>query len=139
MWNVGPRRWKGELIADLVSTLRAESSFSPLGTLLIAAVESRYMSLARFLDRGSYVAFAQPDYEKYRDTLLELWAMEPLSSRWDEMHCLVRGGDTRITYLYPEDIVTDVPELDRCCDAAQAVFGLKKIVFPHGRGSTQIR
>lgn len=70
MWNVGPRRWKGELIADLASTVRAETSFSPLGTLLIALVESRYISLARFLDRGSYIAFAQPDYEKYRDTLL---------------------------------------------------------------------
>jgi len=102
-------------------------------------VESRYISLARFLDRGSYIAFAQPDYEKYRDTLLELWALEPLSSRWDEMYYLVRGGDTRITYLYPEDIETDVPELDRWRGAAQAAFGAKRIVFPHGRGSTEIR
>lgn len=139
MWNVGPRRWKGELIADLASTVRAETSFSPLGTLLIALVESRYISLARFLDRGSYIAFAQPDYAKYRDTLLELWALEPLSSRWDEMHYLVRGGDVQITYLYPEDIETDIPELDRWRGAAQAAFGAKRIVFPHGRGSTEIR
>ncbi|MAF60424.1 MULTISPECIES: hypothetical protein [Pseudomonadota] len=139
MWNVGPRRWKGELIADLASTLRAETSFSPLGTLFIALVESRYISLARFLDRGSYIAFAQPDYEKYRDTLLELWVLEPLGSRWDEMHYLVRGGDTRITYLYPEDIETDIPELDRWRGAAQAAFGVKRIVFPHGSGSAQIR
>lgn len=139
MWNVGHRRWKGELLADLASTLRAETSFSPIGTLLIAAVESRYISLARFLDRGSYIAFAQPDYEKYRDTLLELWAMEPLSSRWDEMHYLVRGGDTRITYLHPEDIEADIPELDRWRGTAQTAFGAKKIVFPYGRGSTEIR
>ena len=139
MWNVGPRRWKVELIADLASTLRAETSFSPLGTLLIALIESRYISLARFLDRGSYIAFAQPDYEKYRDTLLELWTMEPLSSRWDEIHFLVRGGDVRIIYLYPEDIETDVPELDRWRGTAQAAFGAKRIVFPHGRGNTEIR
>lgn len=139
MWNTSARRWKGELIADLASTLRAETSFSPLGTLFIALVESRYISLARFLDRGSYIAFAQPDYEKYRDTLLELWVLEPLGSRWDEMHYLVRGGDTRITYLYPEDIETDIPELDRWRGAAQAAFGVKRIVFPHGRGSAQIR
>lgn len=139
MWNVSPRHWKADLLSDLASTLRAETSFSPLGTLMVAAVESQYISLARFLDRGSYIAFAQPDYEKYRDTLIDLWAMEPLGSRWDEMHFLVRGGDTRITYLYPEDIETGIPELDRWRDAAQSSFGAKRIVYPHGRGSAQIR
>ncbi|WAC22294.1 hypothetical protein [Blastomonas sp. SL216] len=139
MWNLGARRWKADLLADLASTLRAETNFSPLGTLMVAIVESRYISIARFLDRGSYIAFAQPDYAKYRDALLELWALEPLSSRWDEIHYLVRGTDVRITYLYPEDIETDIPELDRWRSAAQTAFGAKRIVFPHGHGRTEIR
>ncbi len=139
MWNMGARRWKADLLSDLASTLRAETSFSPLGTLVVAAVESRYISIARFLDRGSYIGFAQPDYDKYRDTLIELWAMEPLSCRWDEMHYLLRGKEVRVTYLYPEDIDADISELDRWRDAAHEAFGAKRIVYPHGRGSSQIR
>lgn len=139
MWNMGARRWKDDLFADLASTLRSETSFSPLGTLMVAAVESRYISIARFVDRGSYIAFGQPDYDKYRDTLIELWAMEPLGCRWDEIHCLIRGKKVRVTYLYPEDIDADISDLDRWRDAAQAVIGAKRIVYPHGRGSFQIR
>lgn len=129
---------KAWLVADLASTLRAETSFSPLGTLMIAVVESGYISIARFWDRGSYIACGHPDYDKYRDTLFELWAMEPLSQRWDEIHYLILGKDVRITYLYPEDIEPDISEFRRWRDAAQAVFGTKKVVYPHGHGSAQI-
>ncbi|MBL0965649.1 hypothetical protein [Blastomonas sp. UPD001] len=129
---------KAWLIADLASTLRAETSFSPLGTLMIAVVESGYISIARFWDRGSYIACGHPDYDKYRDTLFELWAMEPLSRRWDEIHYLIRGTDVRITYLYPEDIEPDISEFGRWRDASQAAFGAKKVVYPHGHGSAQI-
>ena len=139
MWNMGARRWKADLFADLASTLRSETSFSPLGTLMVAAVESRYISIARFMDRGSYIAFGQPDYDKYRDTLIDLWAMEPLSCRWHEMQYLIRGKEVRVTYLYPEDIDANISEVDRWRDAAQVVFGAKRIVYPHGRGSAQIR
>lgn len=129
---------KAELIADLASTLRAETSFSPLGTLMVAVVESGYISIARFWDRGSYIACGHPDYDKYRDVLFELWAMEPLSRRWDEIHYLIHGKEVRITYLYPEDIEPDISEFTRWRDAAQAAFGAKKVVYPHGHGSAQI-
>ncbi len=126
------RTW---LLADLASTLRAETSFSPLGTLMTAEVDRGYMSIARFWDRGSYIACGHPDYDKYSDTLFKLWGMERLSTRWDEIHYLICGKDVHITYLYPEDIEPDVYHTDRWAKAAQAAFGMKKVVYPHGHGS----
>lgn len=128
---------KALLLADLASTLRAETSFSPLGTLMVATVEHGYISIARFWDRGSYIACGQPNYDKYRDTLFELWRMERLSRRWDEIHYLIRGKEVRVTHLYPEDIDRDIAQSDRWSNAAQAAFGVKKVVYPHGHGSAQ--
>lgn len=128
-------QYKAWLLADLASTLRAERSFSPLGTLMTAAVDRGYISIARFWDRGSYIACGQPNYDKYRDTLFELWGMERLSQRWDEIHYLIRGKEVCIAYLYPEDIEPDVYDTDRWREAAQAAFGVKKVVYPHGHGS----
>ena len=126
---------KAWLLADLASTLRAETSFSPLGTLMVAEVDRGYMSIARFWDRGSYIACGQPDYGKYRDTLFQLWGMERLTTRWDEIHYLIRGKKVQITYLYPEDIEPEVYNTNRWREAAQAAFGVKKVVYPHGHGS----
>lgn len=124
-----------QLLADLASTLRAETSFSPLGTLMVAEVDRGYLSIARFWDRGSYIACGQPDYDKYRDTLFQLWGMERLTTRWDEIRYLIRGKQVQVTYLYPEDIDPDVRDSDRWRAAAQEAFGEKKVVYPHGHGS----
>jgi hypothetical protein len=132
MAQVESKAW---LLADLGSTLRAETSFSPLGTLMIAEVDRGYLSISRFWDRGSYIACGQPNYDKYSDTLFALWGLERLSTRWDEVHYLIRGREVRVTYLYPEDIAEDVSQTDRWRDAAQDAFGVKKVVYPHGHGS----
>lgn len=123
------------LVRDLASTLRAETAFSPLGTLMTAAVDRGYLNIARFWDRGSYIACGLPDYDKYADTLFELWEMERLSQRWDEIHYLIRGKEVEIRYLYPEDIDSEVSHDDRWPDAAIQAFGAKKVVYPHGHGS----
>lgn len=82
---------KSEILNKIAETLASETEFSSNGLLLVAAVDRGYLSLSLFSDRGRHVEYRHLEYGRYATLLNELWAMEPLSKRWEEVEIYLKA------------------------------------------------
>jgi hypothetical protein len=121
---------KSALLDEIAQTLAAETQFSSNGLLLVAAVDRGYLSLSLFSDRGRHVAYRNIEYRRYDKLLNELWAMEPLSKRWEEVEIFLKAGQFKVKFVYQEDFDPDELDTDRHHARATEYFNGKPIQYP---------
>ncbi|MFN3819320.1 hypothetical protein [Blastomonas sp.] len=121
---------KARLIAEIGQNLAAETEFSKKGLLMIAGVAKGYLAISVFSDRGPHVAYRVTKYSRYENLLNELWSMEPLSKRWEEVEFFLKGNEFQTKFVYFEDIDPDDLTIDRWHQAAEKYFGGKPIKYP---------
>lgn len=121
---------KSALLDEIAQTLAAETQFSSNGLLLIAAVDRGYLSLSLFSDRGRHVEYRNIEYGRYDKHLNELWAMEPLSKRWEEVEIFLKAGQFKVKFVFPEDFDPEELDTDRRHTTATEYFGGKPIRYP---------
>lgn len=121
---------KSALLNEIAETLAAETQFSSNGLLLIAAVDRGYLSLSLFSDRGRHVEYRNIEYRRYDKQLNELWAMEPLSKRWEEVEIFLKAGQFKVKFVFPEDFDPEEFDTDRRHTTATEYFGGKPIRYP---------
>lgn len=121
---------KAHLIAKIGQNLAAETEFSEKGILMIAGVDRGYLAISIFSDRGRHVEYRHTRYDRYEKLLTELWSMEPLSKRWEEVEFFLKGKDFQTKFVYLEDIDPDDLTIDRWHRAAEKYFDGKPINYP---------
>lgn len=121
---------KSEILSKIAETLASETEFSSNGLLLIAAVDRGYLSLSLFSDRGRHVEYRHVEYGRYATLLNELWAMEPLSKRWEEVEIYLIAGQFKVQFVYQEDFDPDELDTERRHATASDYFGGKPIQYP---------
>lgn len=121
---------KSALLNEIAETLATETQFSSNGLLLITAVDKGYLSLSLFSDRGRHVEYRNIEYARYDKLLNELWAMEPLSKRWEEVEIFLKAGQFKVKFVFPEDFDPEELDTDRRHATATAYFGSKPIQYP---------
>lgn len=124
---------KAHLLHQISATLKADRRFSPLGTLFICAVEDMFISMSLFWDRGNYIAYHSPDYDKFEDDMIALWELEPPDQRWLEIQYVLRGKESEVNVLYEGDLGEELLDPRRLSDVAQRHFGNKRVVYPKWR------
>jgi hypothetical protein len=113
----------GQLLAD-------ERGDPSDGILLHAAVDSSWISIAIFKNRGSDVLYVEPDYDLFQDTLYDLWALEEGGKRWEELDYLIKGERFDAAFIYPEEIDREELSVERSKRLVKSRFGDKPIVYP---------
>lgn len=121
---------KSALLNEIAETLATETQFRSNGLLLVAAVDRGYLSLSLFSDRGRHVEYRSIEYGRYDKLLNELWAMEPLSRRWEEVEIFLKAGQFMVKFIFPEDFDPDELDTDRRHATATGYFGGKPIRYP---------
>jgi hypothetical protein len=124
---------KARLLRQIGATLRADRRFSRLGTLFICAVEDMFISMSLFWDRGNYIAYHSPDYDKFEDDMIALWELAPPDQRWLEIQYVLRGKESQVNVLYRDDLGDELLDPKRLSDVAQRLFGNKRVVYPTWR------
>ncbi|GGB62425.1 hypothetical protein [Blastomonas aquatica] len=124
---------KARLLHQIGATLKADRRFSPLGTLFICAVEDMFISMSLFWDRGNYIAYHSPDYDKFEDDMIALWELDPPDQRWLEIQYVLRGKESEVNVLYEADLGDDLVDPKRLRDSTQRYFGTKRVVYPTWR------
>jgi hypothetical protein len=121
---------KSEILSEIAETLASETEFSSNGLLLVAAVDRGFLSLSLFSDRGRDVEYRHVDYDRYATLLNDLWAMEPLSKRWEEVEIYLIAGQFKVQFVYQEDFDPDELDTERRHATASDYFGGKPIKYP---------
>ena len=124
---------KARLLHQIGATLKADRRFSRLGTLFICAVEDMFISMSLFWDRGNYIAYHSPDYDKFEDDIFALWELDPPDQRWLEIQYVLRGKESQVNVLYEDDLGDELLDPKRLSDVAQRHFGNKRVVYPTWR------
>jgi hypothetical protein len=88
------------------------------------------ISISIFKDRGNHVLYCRPDYDRFQETLFELWELEERDKRWAEIEYVVREGRFDAAFVYSEEIDPEEEPLDRRDRVVNRYFGDKPIVYP---------
>lgn len=123
-----------ELLNQLGMALKDDKRFSATGTLFICAVADMFISMSMFWDRGNHIVYNSPNYELFKDIMVELWELEVPNKRWLEMEYLLRGKEFEANFLYEEDIGDELLNPSRISDSARQYLGDKEIMYPDDLG-----
>jgi hypothetical protein len=137
IWGVTEAEYKASLLDEIAARLVVETEFSRKGLLMVAAVDKGYISLTLFSDRGRHVEYRHVQYSRYEKLLLELWGLESLAQRWDEVEFFLKGDKFQVKFVYQEDFDPDELDTERRYATAMEYFGGKPIKYPNwdDRGS----
>lgn len=125
-----PKDESVSLLNRLGQILAEQESHPSAGTLLHAALDSNWISIAIFKNRDSDVLYVEPDYDLFQNTLHDLWALEEPGKRWEELDFLIKDGKFDAAFIYPEGIDRAELSVHRGRRIVKARFGDKPIVYP---------
>lgn len=128
---------KTEILDEIAAILVTETEFSRKGLLLVAGIDTGYISLTLFSDRGPHVDYRHVQYNRYEKLLFELWGLESLAQRWEEVEFFLIGTEFKVRLVYQEDIDPEISDPRRRYITAMEYFGGKPIRYPdwNNRGS----
>lgn len=121
---------KSAILDEISTILITETEFSRKGLLLVAAIDTGYISLTLFSDRGPHVEYRNVEYSRYEKLLLGLWELETLAQRWEEVEFFLKGDKFQVKFVYAEDFDPDELDAERRYATAMKYFSGKPIKYP---------
>lgn len=111
--------------------LVTETEFSRKGLLLVAAIDTSYITRPLLSDSGPHVDFRHVQHSRHEKLLFKLWERETLAQRREEVEFYLKGDKFQVRFVYLEDFDPDDLDTERRYASAMEYSGAKPIKHPN--------